>query len=220
MRIFLIIFWGVFAVFTTVATFYVIINYEVQRWKDKQRLREGIYIRRVTRLEVLITIFTPVFPCAMFAGHIFFDPESASITIDITALLVSAIFAAYLRYVHVAYVKISSEGVEQRIWFSNPTRYPFNAINRVVYYEKPDIDEPDMVGFYAKSGIQIALFDPITHNNYRLLAIVRFRIENEHWPDMDNPDDVAQVDALDKRGMTISYFRNLEKVTGLADVDM
>lgn len=220
MRTFLIVFWGIFALFATVATFYVIINYEVQRWKDKQRLREGIYIRRVTRLEVLITIFTPVFPCAMFAGHIFFDPESASITIDITALLVSAIFAAYLRYVHVAYVKISSEGVEQRIWFSNPTRYPFNAINRVVYYEKPDIDEPDMVGFYAKSGIQIALFDPITHNNYRLLAIVRFRIENERWPDMDNPDDVVQVDAFDKRGMTISYFKGLKKVTGLADVYM
>ena len=220
MRTFLIIFWGVFAVFTTVATFYVIINYEVQRWKDKKRRREGIYIRRVTRLEVLITIFTPVFPCAMFAGHIFFDPESASITIDITALLVSAIFAAYLRYVHVAYVKISSEGVEQRIWFSNPTRYPFNAINRVVYYERPDIDEPDMVGFYAKSGFQIALFDPITHNNYRLLAIVRFRIENERWPDMTNPEDVAKVDILDKRGMTISYFKGLKKVTSLADVYM
>ncbi|WP_294647057.1 hypothetical protein [uncultured Rothia sp.] len=220
MRTFLIIFWGIFALVATVATIYVLINYEVQRWKDKQRQREGIYIRRVTRLEALITIFTPVFPCAMFAGHIFFDPESASITIDITALLVSAIFAAYLRYVHVAYVKISSEGVEQRIWFSNPTRYPFNAINRVVYYEKPDIDEPDMVGFYAKSGFQIALFDPITHNNYRLLAIVRFRIENERWPDMTNPEDVAKVDILDKRGMTISYFKGLKKVTVLADVDM
>lgn len=220
MRTFLIIFWGAVALPTTVATFYVIINYEVQRWKDKQRLREGIYIRRVTRFEALITIFTPVFPCAMFAGHIFFDPESARITIDITALLVSIPFAAYLRYVHVAYVKTSAEGVEQRIWFSNPTRYPFNAINRVVYYEKPDIDEPDMVGFYAKSGLQIALFDPITHNNYRLLAIVRFRIENERWPDMDNPDDVAQVDAFDKRGMTISYFKGLKKVTGLADVYM
>jgi len=220
MRTFLIIFWGIFATFTTVATFYVIINYEVQRWKDKQRLREGIYIRRVTRLEALMTIFTPVFPCLMFAGHIFFDPESARITIDITALLVSVPFAAYFRYVHVAYVKTSAEGIEQRIWFSNPTRYPFNAINRVVYYEKPDIDEPDMVGFYAKSGFQIALFDPITHNNYRLLAIVRFRIENERWPDMDNPDDVAQVDALDSGPDTVPYFREKEKVTGLADVDM
>ena len=215
-----LIFWSTLATLITIATFYVLINYEVQRWKDKQRLREGIYIRRVTRLEALITIFTPVFPCAMFAGHIFFDPESASITIDITALLVSAIFVAYLRYVHVAYVKLSPEGVEQRIWFSNPTRYPFNAINRVVYYEKPDIDEPDMVGFYAKSGFQIALFDPITHNNYRLLAIVRFRIENKRWPDMTNPEDVAKVDILDKRGMTISYFKGLKKVTSLADVDM
>jgi len=220
MRTFLIIFWGIFATFTTIATFYVIINYEVQRWKDKQRLREGIYIRRVTRLEALMTIFTPVFPCLMFAGHIFFDPESARITIDITALLVSVPFAAYLRYVHVAYVKTSADGIEQRIWFSNPTRYPFNAINRVVYYEKPDIDEPDMVGFYAKSGFQIALFDPITHNNYRLLAIVRFRIENERWPDMDNPDDVAQVDFLDRASRTIRYFEDLEKVSGLADVDM
>ena len=148
------------------------------------------------------------------------EPGTEGVTLGIVGLLASAIFAAYLRYVHVAYVKISSEGVEQRIWFSNPTRYPFNAINRVVYYEKPDIDEPDMVGFYAKSGIQIALFDPITHNNYRLLAIVRFRIENERWPDMDNPDDVVQVDAFDKRGMTISYFKGLKKVTSLADVDM
>ena len=220
MRTLLIIFWGIFATFTTVATFYVLINYEVQRWKDKQRQREGIYIRRVTRLEALIVIFTPVFPCLMFAGHIFFDPESARITIDITALLVSIPFAAYLRYVHVAYVKVSSEGLEQRIWFSNPTRYPFNAINRIVYYEKPDIDEPDMVGFYAKSGFQIALFDPITHNNYRLLAIVRFRIENKRWPDMTNPEDVAKVDILDKRGMTISYFKGLKKVTSLADVYM
>ena len=84
-----------------------------------------------------------------------FDPESARITIDITALLVSVPFAAYLRYVHVAYVKTSADGIEQRIWFSNPTRYPFNAINRVVYYEKPDIDEPDMVGFYAKSASRL-----------------------------------------------------------------
>jgi hypothetical protein len=220
MRIFLIIFWGAVALPTTVATFYVIINYEVQRWKDKQRLREGIYIRRVTRLEALMTIFTPVFPCLMFAGHIFFDPESARITIDITALLVSVPFAAYLRYVHVAYVKTSADGIEQRIWFSNPTRYPFTAINRVVFYKAAKYEDEDMVGFYAKSGTQIALFSPLPHKNYRLLAIVRFRIENERWPDMDNPDDVAQVDALDSGPDTVPYFREKEKVTGLADVDM
>ena len=156
----------------------------------------------------------------MFAGHIFFDPESARITIDITALLVSVPFAAYLRYVHVAYVKTSAEGIEQRIWFSNPTRYPFNAINRVVFYKASNYEDDDMVGFYAKSGTQIALFSPLPYKNYRLLAIVRFRIENERWPDMDNPDDVAQVNRLDCAGKTMRYFENLGKVTDLADVYM
>ena len=42
MRTFLVIFWGAVALLTTVATFYVLINYEVQRWKDKKRWREGI----------------------------------------------------------------------------------------------------------------------------------------------------------------------------------
>ena len=70
MRTFLIIFWGIFALLTTVATIYVLINYEVQRWKDKQRQREGIYIRRVNQGEALIMIFTPAFPCLSFIAHI------------------------------------------------------------------------------------------------------------------------------------------------------
>ena len=219
MRTFLIIFWGIFAAFTTVATFYVIINYEVQRWKDKQRLREGIYIRRVTRLEALMTILTPALPILMAVVYIL-EPGAESMKLGIVGLLASAIFVAYLRYVHVAYVKTSADGIEQRIWFSNPTRYPFNAINRVVFYKASNYEDEDMVGFYAKSGTQIALFSPLPHKNYRLLAIVRFRIENERWPDMDNPDDVAQVNRLDCAGKTMRYFENLGKVTGLADVYM
>ena len=52
MRTFLIIFWGAVALPTTVATFYVIINCEVQRWKDKKRRREGIYIDELIRLKL------------------------------------------------------------------------------------------------------------------------------------------------------------------------
>lgn len=219
MRNFLIIFWGIFAAFTTVATIYVLINYEVQRWKDKQRLREGIYIRRVTRFEALITILTPVFPGLAYVTEIY-DTGPVNVWVEIAALLLSALMVGCLRYVHVAYVKTSADGIEQRIWFSNPTRYPFNAINRVVFYKAAKYEDEDMVGFYAKSGTQIALFSPLAHKNYRLMAIVRFRIENERWPDMDNPDDVAKVNELDDRGMTILYFRSREKVTGLADVDM
>ena len=214
-----LIFWSTLATLITIATFYVLINYEVQRWKDKKRRREGIYIRRVTRLEALIVIFTPALPILMAAVYIL-EPGTEGVTLGIVGLLASAIFVAYLRYVHVAYVKISSEGVEQRIWFSNPTRYPFNAINRVVFYKAAKYEDEDMVGFYAKSGTQIALFSPLPHKNYRLLAIVRFRVENERWPDMDNPDDVAQVDRLDCAGKTMRYFENLGKVTDLADVYM
>ena len=61
---------------------------------------------------------------------------------------------------------------------------------------------------------------PIIHRNYRLLAIVRFRIDNDRWPDMDKPNDMAQVDSLDNGYETIPYFRERNKVTGLADVDM
>lgn len=214
-----LIFWSTVALLTTVATIYVLINYEVQRWKDKQRQREGIYIRRVTRFEALMTILTPALPILMAVVYIL-EPGAESMKLGIVGLLASAIFVAYLRYVHVAYVKTSADGIEQRIWFSNPTRYPFNAINRVVFYKASNYEDEDMVGFYAKSGTQIALFSPLPHKNYRLLAIVRFRIENERWPDMDNPDDVAQVNRLDCAGKTMRYFENLGKVTGLADVYM
>ena len=219
MRIFLIIIWGIFALFTTVATFYVIINYEVQRWKDKKRRREGIYIRRVNQGEALIMIFTPAFPCLSFVAHIY-GPDSLDIGTEILVLSLSVMFLSFLRYVHVAYVKISPEGVEQRMWSARTTVYPFNAIDGIEYYEATSTDDQDLVSFYSKSGKLIAAFCPIIHKNYRLMAIVRFRIENERWPDMDNPSDIARVDALDSGPDTVPYFREKEKVTGLADVDM
>ena len=163
-------------------------------------------------------IFNPLIPFFGYIGNRY--GGNMGIWFNVFAIIFTLCFYAFSRYILVAYVKISPEGIEQRIWFSNPTRYPFNAINRIVYYEALNIEDQDMVGFYAKSGTQIALFCPTIHNNYRLMAIVRFRIENERWPDMNNLDDVAKVNELDDRGMTILYFRGREKVTGLADVDM
>lgn len=219
MRTFLIIFWGVFAVFTTVATFYVIINYEVQRWKDKKRRREGIYIRRVNQGEALIMIFTPAFPCLSFVAHIY-GPDSLDIGTEILVLSLSVMFLSFLRYVHVAYVKLSPEGIEQRMWSARTTVYPVNAIDGIEYYKALAVDSQDLVSFYSKSGKLIAAFSPIIHKNYRLMAIVRFRIDNDRWPDMNNPSDIARVDALDSGPDTVPYFRGKEKVTGLADVDM
>ena len=212
------IFWGIVLVLSIASIPYIIIRYEINRYQDKKKEAEGIYIRRVNRFEVWICIFNPMFP---FLGYMANSQTgNTGIWLNVLGIVLVLFFYAFSRYTLVAYVKISPEGIEQRIWFSNPTRYPFNAINRIVYYEALNIEDQDMVGFYAKSGTQIALFCPTIHNNYRLMAIVRFRIENERWPDMNNSGDVARVNELDDRGMTILYFRGREKVTGLADVDM
>ena len=219
MRIFLIILWGVMAFISVTGTLYIIINYEIQRWKDMERRRQGAYIRRVNQAEALLAIFTPGFPCFGFFLHLV-EEGSPGAFYEFLGIFLSIGFMMYAWYVHVAYVKISPEGVEQRMWSARTTVYPFNAIDGIEYYEATSTDDQDLVSFYSKSGKLIAAFCPIIHNNYRLMAIVRFRIENERWPDMDNPDDVAQVDRLDCAGKTMRYFENLGKVTGLADVYM
>ncbi|WP_314849322.1 hypothetical protein [Rothia mucilaginosa] len=219
MRIFLIIIWGIMAFISVTGTLYIITNYEIQRWKDVARRRQGAYIRRVNQAEALLTIFTPGFPCLFLYLHLV-DEGSAGIFYESIALLGSIGLMMYAWYVHIAYVKISPEGVEQRMWSARTTVYPVNAIDGIEYYEATSTDDQDLVSFYSKSGKLIAAFCPIIHKNYRLMAIVRFRIENERWPDMDSPDDVAQVDRLDCAGKTMRYFENLGKVTGLADVYM
>ena len=212
------IFWGIILVLSIISVPYIIIRYEINRRQDKKKEAEGIYIRRVNRFEVWICIINPFFPFAAYMA----SSHGGGIGIWYNLLYVGLVlfFFLYSRYILVAYVKLSPEGIEQRVWSANPTRYPINAIDSIVYYETLNVEDQDMVGFYTRSGKQIAAFGPTTHNNYRILAIVRFRIENERWPDMNNPDDVARVNELDDRGMTILYFRSREKVTGLADVDM
>lgn len=212
------IFWGIILALSILSIPYIIIRYEINRHQDKKKEEQGIYIRRVNRFEAYACVFNPLIPFLGYIGNRY--GENMGIWFNVFAIIFTLCFYAFSRYILVAYVKISPEGIEQRIWFSNPTRYPFNAINRVVFYKAAKYEDEDMVGFYAKSGTQIALFSPLPHKNYRLLAIVRFRVENERWPDMDNPDDVAQVDRLDCAGKTMRYFENLGKVTDLADVYM
>ena len=218
MRTFLIILSGIIFMLSVISAVYIIIRYEINRRQDKKKEAQGIYIKRVTRAETLLCLFIPMFPCLAFIANI----QSENVNIWLNTLNIIFVFfcCLYARYVFVAYVKLSPEGIEQRVWSANPTRYPINAIDSIVYYETLNVEDQDMVGFYTRSGKQIAAFGPTTHNNYRILAIVRFRIENKRWPDMNNLDDVAKVNELDDRGMTILYFRSREKVTGLADVDM
>lgn len=128
MRIFLIIIWGIMAFISVTGTLYIIINYEIQRWKDMERRRQGAYIRRVNQAEALLTIFTPGFPCLFLYLHLV-DEGSAGIFYESIALLGSIGLMMYAWYVHIAYVKISPEGVEQRMWSARTTVYPVNAID-------------------------------------------------------------------------------------------
>lgn len=219
MRIFLIIIWGILAFISVTGTLYIIINYEIQRWKDMERRRQGAYIRRVNQAEALLAIFTPGFPCLGFFLHLV-EEGSPGAFYEFLGIFLSIGLMMYDWYVHVAYVKISPEGIEQRMWSARTTVYPVNAIDGIEYYEATSTDDQDLVSFYSKSGKLIAAFSPIIHKNYRLMAIVRFRIDNDRWPDMNNPSDIARVDALDSGPDTVPYFREKEKVTGLADVDM
>ena len=212
------IFWGIILVLSIASIPYIIIRYEINRRQDKKKEAQGIYIRRVNRFEVLACIFNPLFPFAAYMASSHGGGMGIWYNLGYIGFLL--LFFLYNRYVLIAYVKLSPEGIEQRVWSANPTRYPINAIDSIVYYETLNVEDQDTVGFYTRSGELIAAFGPLTHKNYRLMAIVRFRIENERWPDMDNPDDVAQVDRLDCAGKTMRYFENLGKVTGLADVDM
>lgn len=212
------IFWGIVLVLSIASVPYIIIRYEINRHQDKKKEAQGIYLRRVNRFEAYVCIFNPLIPFFGYIGNRY--GGNMGIWFNVFAIIFTLCFYAFSRYILVAYVKISPEGIEQRVWSANPTRYPINAIDSIVYYETLNVEDQDMVGFYTRSGKQIAVFGPTTHNNYRILAIVRFRIENERWPDMNNLDDVAKVNELDDRGMTILYFRGREKVTGLADVDM
>ena len=219
MRTFLIIIWGIMAFISVTGTLYIIINYEIQRWKDMERRRQGAYIRRVNQAEALLTIFTPGFPCFGFYLHLV-DDGSPGAFYELLGMALSVGLMMYAWYVHVAYVKISPEGIEQRMWSARTTVYPVNAIDGIEYYKALAVDSQDLVSFYSKSGKLIAAFSPIIHKNYRLMAIVRFRIDNDRWPDMNNSGDVAQVNLLDTWGETIPFFRERGEVSGLADVDM
>ncbi|MBF1675914.1 MAG: hypothetical protein HXO68_02055 [Rothia sp.] len=212
------IFWGIILVLSILSIPYIIIRYEINRHQDKKKEEQGIYIRRVNRFEVWICIINPFIPFLLYMANS--HSGNMGIWFNIAGIALASFFFLCSRYILVAYVKLSPEGIEQRVWSANPTRYPINAIDSIVYYETLNVEDQEMVGLYTRSGKQIAAFGPTTHNNYRILAIVRFRIENERWPDMNNLDDVAKVNELDDRGMTILYFRGREKVTDLADVDM
>lgn len=209
--------WGVVNVLQTYKMFRSIIVYEINRRRDKKVYAKNIYITRGDRLEIIaIAVVLPMMPALMFIAHLLGDVGIH--LMDVVAFLITCALLYYFNDVTGSYTKISPEGVEEDDGHGKKTFYPLNAIDKVAYRESSDSEIPDSVSFDTKSGERIARFGPI-YGGYPLLAMTRFRIENDRWPDMNNPEEAAQVKAWMNWSSTIPLIKDKE-ITGLAEVDM
>lgn len=209
--------WGVVNVLQTYKMFRSIIVYEINRRRDKKLYAKNIYITRGDRLEMIaMVVVLPMTPALMFILHLLGDVGIHFL--DVGAFLITCALLYYFNEVTGSYTKISPEGFEEDNGHDNKTFYPLNAIDKVTYTQSSDSEIPDSVSFDTKSGKRIARFGPI-YEGYPLLAMTRFRIENERWPDMNNPEEAAQVKAWMNWNSTIPHIKDKE-ISGLAEVDM
>lgn len=209
--------WGVVNVLQTYKMFRSIIVYEINRRRDKKLYAKNIYITRGDRLEMIaMVVVLPMTPALMFILHLLGDVGIHFL--DVGAFLITCALLYYFNEVTGSYTKISPEGFEEDNGHDNKTFYPLNAIDKVTYTQSSDSEISDSVSFDTKSGERIARFGPI-YGGYPLLAMTRFKMENDRWPDMDNPEEAAQVKAWMNWNSTIPHIKDKD-ISGLAEVDM
>ena len=172
--------WGVVNVLQTYKMFRSIIVYEINRRRDKKLYAKNIYITRGDRLEIIaLVVVLPMMPALMFIAHLLGDVGFHFA--DVGFFLLTCAFLYFFNDVTGSYTKISPEGVEEDDGHGKKTFYPLNAIDKVTYRESYDSEIPDSVTFDTKSGERIARFGPI-YEGYPLLAMTRFKMENDRWP--------------------------------------
>lgn len=209
--------WGLVNVLQAYKMFRSIIVYEINRRRDKKLYAKNIYITRGDRLGIIaLTVALLIIPAVMFMLHLLNDVGFHFLDIGVFLLICTLLY--FFNEATGSYTKISPEGVEEDDGHDNKTFYPLNAIDKVTYRESYDSESPDSVSFETKSGKRIARFGPI-YEGYPLLAMTRFRIENERWPDMNNPEEATQVKAWMNWSSTIPHIKDKE-ISGLAEVDM
>lgn len=210
--------WGVVNVLQMYKMVRSIIVYEINRRRDKKLYAKNIYITRSDRSEIIVlAVALPMTPALMFMVHLLGD-IGFHFLYDVGAFL----FTCFLLYVFNetagSYTKISPEGIERGEPCNDTVFFPLNAIDSVSYDNNTDREYADSLHFYTKSGKLVAEFCPV-FGSYPLLAMTRFRIENDRWPDIGNPEDTAQINAWANRRSTLRYF-SYGKISGLAEVDM
>lgn len=209
--------WGLVNVLQAYKMFRSIIVYEINRRRDKKLYAKNIYITRGDRLGIIaLTVALLIIPAVMFMLHLLNDVGFHFLDIGVFLLICTLLY--FFNEATGSYTKISPEGVEEDDGHDNKTFYPLNAIDKVTYRESYDSESPDSVSFETKSGKHIARFGPI-YDGYPLLAMTRFKMENDRWPDMNNPEEAAQVKAWMNWSSTIPHIKDKE-ISGLAEVDM
>lgn len=212
-----IVLWGLVNVLQAYKMFRSIIVYEINRRRDKKLYAKNIYITRGDRLGIIaLTVALLIIPAVMFMLHLLNDVGFHFLDIGVFLLICTLLY--FFNEATGSYTKISPEGVEEDDGHDNKTFYPLNAIDKVTYRESYDSENPDSVSFETKSGKHIARFGPI-YEGYPLLAMTRFKMENDRWPDMNNPEEAAQVKTWMNWNSTIPHIKDKE-ITGLAEVDM
>ena len=210
--------WGVLCLGLMYRIRHSVINHKNLLLQDEKLRDENIYIQRGSIYTLnLLGAVALAFPAGVFLAHLL-GGMGFHLFFDIAAFCFMLFFMYILDDFLEAYTKISPEGIERGDESVGKIFYPLKAIDAVLYKQGTALKDPGTVTFVTKSGTRIVSFCPID-DDYFLLAMTRFKMENGHWPDMQKPKDDIQVKAWMKWGRTIPHFENGE-VSGLAEVDM
>ena len=195
-----------------------VVTYELNRHREKKLRAEAVYVMRTNRYEILLyALVILLFAVGASVIHLGED-VGFHFVFDFIGPGMIGFFMFFFCDAAGSYTKISPEGIERGEPFNDTVFFPLNAIDTVSYDNNTDREHADSLHFYTKSGKLVAEFCPV-FGSYPLLAMTRFRIENDRWPDMSNPDDIAQIDAWANRRSTLRYF-SYGQISGLAEVDM
>lgn len=214
----MIFIWGALDSILIYKVLRTVVTYELNRRREKKLRAQAVYVIRTNRYEiVLYALVILLFAVGASVIHLGED-VGFHFVFDFIGPGMIGFFMFFFCDAAGSYTKISPEGIERGEPFNDTVFFPLNAIDTVSYDNNTDREHADSLHFYTKSGKLVAEFCPV-FGSYPLLAMTRFRIENERWPDMSNPDDIAQIDAWANRRSTLRYF-SYGKISGLAEVDM
>ena len=214
----MIFIWGALDSILIYKVLRIVVTYELNRRREKKLRAEAVYVIRTNRFEiVLYALVILLFAVGASVIHLGED-VGFHFAFDFIGLGMIGFFMFFFWNAAGTYTKISPEGIERGESFLDTVFYPLNAIGAVSYSQASDSDESDSVTFKTKSGKTITNFSP-GDDGYYLLAMTRFRIENDRWPDMNNPEEAAQVKAWMNWSSTIPHIKDKE-ISGLAEVDM